>query len=407
MKTIHLKYPNRKLNGTLALSGSKSISNRLLMLQKLAAQEIDIINLSDSQDTQILNQILTKDAESYDAYHAGTSFRFATAYFSIQQGVQFITGSEQLRKRPIAPLVTALNNLGADISYIEKEGFAPIKIGSFTKQDKRRISIAGDVSSQHISALCMLAPVLPKGLIIDIKGQLVSQPYLQMTLAMMENFGIHYNWEDSIIEIAPQAYHLPKQYIVESDWSSASYYYAMISLVEKGRLKIKHLSEKSTQADQVIVELARHFNVKSYFEDNEVTLVKEGNKSINDFSYDFISCPDLAQTVAVMCAGLGVHANLSGLQTLRIKETDRISALAKELAKTGIDVAETPNGLELKGKTEKYSEEFESYQDHRMVMCLACLSVLGEVQIKNPEVVTKSYPNFWKDLQALGFIINV
>lgn len=410
MRVIRLSHPTGKLTGKVRLDGSKSISNRILIIRALCDAHFELNHLSSSDDTTTLKNLLADASDVYDAHHAGTTFRFLTAYLSIQEGTQELTGSERMKERPIGPLVDALRQLGADIDYIENEGYPPLKIKSFDKENyNRTISVKADISSQYITALLLIAPSLPKGLELSLVGDLVSEPYLNMTLSALSEFGISFQKENGKITILPQQYQA-KTYDVEADWSAASYYYSIVALAKSCDIQLDGLFSESIQGDAKIKDISTLFGVNSKFRNGSLFLKKEGNGKENVF-YDFINQPDLTQTVAVMCAGLGTKAEFTGLKTLKIKETDRITALQNELKKIGSDMplGRIDHGQEYYEINEKVNfknvPRFATYKDHRMAMAFAPLALIHPIEIESPEVVSKSYPAFWEDLQSLGFVI--
>lgn len=407
--TYQIRKANRTIKGKLTLDGSKSISNRVLIIRALCDEDFPINYLSTSRDTETLNELLQTKEAIFDAGAAGTTFRFMTAFLALQKGTQVLTGSERMKQRPIAVLVDALRQLGASIDYLEKEGYPPLKINAPTSFGaSNKLTIAANVSSQYISALLMIAPTLPNGLALHLDGKIVSRPYIEMTLRLMEYFGVEHEWNGNDITIIPQKYQA-KAFDVEADWSAASYYYAMAAFADELDLYLDGLGQLQLQGDAVLTEMMNHFGVQTTFTKTGIHLTKT-KLSKEKFEWDFIRCPDIAQTLAVVCAGKGVEGIFTGLETLRIKETDRILALQNELAK----VQCTFNAIDHKNDKEFFSVNgiakltqpiFPTYEDHRMAMAFAPLSMLGTIQIEEPKVVGKSYPNFWKDIQTLGFEI--
>lgn len=390
------------INGTITLDGSKSISNRALIIRALCDSNFDIAQLSTSDDTKAMLGALTQQKTTIDVGAAGTTMRFLTAYFALQKGEWLLTGSERMKQRPIGVLVEALQQLGASIEYVESSGCPPLKIIGKALEG-RKVSMSAGVSSQYLSALLMIAPVLKNGLQLALIGDLVSKPYLMMTLRLMEYFGVQHEWLGNRIAIAPQHYN-SKNFVVESDWSAASYPYALVALSESADLYLNGLQPNSLQGDSVLPEIMAHFGVKTSFTDKGIHLSKQGDVCTH-FDYDFIACPDLAQTIAVVCAGLQVSARFTGLQTLSIKETDRTAALRIELAKFGVDFYQKGDAWILKPKAGKTATLpiVKTYHDHRMAMAFAPLALrYGELIIDNPMVVTKSYPNYWEDMASLG-----
>lgn len=412
--TLRVFKPDRKLQGTVALDGSKSISNRALIVLALAGADPNrwLSGISSAADTQTMLQLLGQDANAYNAGDAGTTFRFLTAYLALQPGEQLLTGSARMLERPVGPLVEALRKLGADIRYRGKEGYPPLLIGE-TKQRTQSIGVAAHVSSQFLTALLLIGPYLPQGLEIVPEGPLVSRPYVEMTLALMRHFGAAVAWRGESLVVSPGAY-APRHLNVEPDWSAASYWYAMAALATQADLSLPGLQEHSWQGDAVLSTVMQEFGVQTVFEGSGVRLIKTESPAPTLFEMDFLDCPDIAQTLAVLCAGLGTQGIFSGLETLSIKETDRIGALQKELSKVGVSFIRLP-AHSSKNITDKpyYALEgradlspiprFSTYGDHRMAMAFAGLSMLGRIEIEQAGVVSKSYPQFWEHLKQSGF----
>ncbi|WP_375578596.1 3-phosphoshikimate 1-carboxyvinyltransferase [Marivirga tractuosa] len=394
---------------SINLPSSKSESNRLLIMNALSGEKITIENLSSARDTQTLIRLLKneKDLNTFDVLDAGTAMRFLTAYFAVSTKKEVvITGTERMQKRPIGILVNALKSIGAEISYENEEGYPPLRIKSFQKQTSSKISIPGNISSQYISALLMIAPSLPQGLEINIEPPVFSKPYIDMTLGLMQLSGIQYSQNDYLISIKHQNYQESKQ-SVESDWSAASYWFSIIAQSEIGRkVFLKGLKSKSFQGDNVIKDIAKDFGVSFQFQENGVLLEKTDIVRKKTLKLDFKKCPDLAQTVLPCAASLNIDLEMTGLESLRIKETDRISALQNELSKFNCQLTEPEKGtwkLESSIFTAKENIEIETYEDHRMAMGFAPLALKTGIQIKDIEVVNKSYPSFWEDLELFGF----
>lgn len=411
-----ISHPTKKIEGEITLTASKSESNRALLIRALCQEKFEIDNLALAQDTTTLDTLLKLSATqhgfalTHDVGAAGTTMRFLSAFFATKMGTHILTGSERMKKRPIGILVNALRDLGASIEYMEEEGFPPLKIhGSVLKGGK--IEMDGNVSSQFVSALLLIAPELQNGLVIKFKGHLTSRPYINMTLKMMEEFGVYGQWHDNSISVSHQNYHIKRDvgymYKVEGDWSSASYWYAIAALSETTNLTIKGLKNTSLQGDAIVAAIFTFFGVKTEYISDGIRITKQ---KVNDehFGFDFSDCPDLAQTVAVVVAALKIPSLFNGLHTLRIKETDRVQALKIELKKIGVQV-EILNDNSIKINNESLVNNplsIETYEDHRMAMAFACLSLKHDsVLIESPEVVKKSYPNFWKDLKHLGFSV--
>ncbi|WP_282778068.1 3-phosphoshikimate 1-carboxyvinyltransferase [Phaeodactylibacter xiamenensis] len=408
--TLTLSRPEGTLTGEITLAGSKSISNRALMIRALSGADFPIHKLANARDTVLLEALLQTTDHTLDAGAAGTTFRFLTAYLSMQPGEQVLTGTERMKQRPIGVLVDALRKLGAKIDYLEQQGYPPLRIGApdgFGKANT--LSIAANTSSQYISALLMLAPTLPEGLRLQLEGEIVSRPYIEMTLSLMSYFGVSHQWEGQTIIVPPQSY-VGKPFTVEADWSAASYYYAMAAIAPETDLRLNGLFRESVQGDAVLSEMMTEFGVETHFDEAGVRLKKRAGAEVPDeFTWDFLKCPDLAQTLAVCCAAVGTSGTFCGLETLRIKETDRILALQQELQKVNANLIELPptgerTYFQTQGKTLFGSTPtFATYEDHRMAMAFAPLAMQHPIEIEEPEVVVKSYPDFWKDLQKIGF----
>jgi 3-phosphoshikimate 1-carboxyvinyltransferase len=411
-----LSKPDRTLKGEITLTASKSESNRALIIQALSREPIKLNNLAKAKDTQTLIEILDKDKNhykdniEYDVGPAGTTMRFLTAYFATKPGTRILTGSERMKQRPIKPLVDVLNNLGAKITYLEKEGYPPLKITG-TLLTRNQVEIDGSMSSQYTTALLLISPQLFNGLVLQFKGEVTSRPYINMTLEIMEHFNVVGTWEGSSISVSNQQYSAEEDetYTIEADWSAVSYWYSMAALATEVDLKIMGLNENSLQGDRTLKDIYTMFGVRTEFIEGGIHLTKS-KPVMQAIGLDFSDCPDVAQTVAVTAAGLKIPILLSGLHTLKIKETDRISAIINELKKFGVNAVETlPNTIEIK----EYPPELSipqlavsTYDDHRMAMAFAPLAlVCKSITIENPEVVDKSYPGFWDDLKKIGFVI--
>ncbi|SEL83963.1 3-phosphoshikimate 1-carboxyvinyltransferase [Parapedobacter koreensis] len=418
IRALKLSHPAKSLNGTVRLTGSKSESNRALIIQALSGGKVRIENLSSAADTVTLQHALDTvvagrlaDGEAQqtvvDIGPAGTAMRFLTAYLSITEGHYLLTGSERMKQRPIGILVDALNVLGADVQYAEATGYPPLAIQGGFKQQTAHIRVKGDVSSQYLSALLLIAATLPQGINLQIEGELTSRPYLTMTLDMLAEAGIRHQWEADTISIHPQVAS-PCQLIIEPDWSAASYWYAMAALAEEANLFLPNLKSSSLQGDAAIVDIMAHFGVASSFEAGGLRIQKTTTHSEKEL-FDFKECPDLAQTVIVCAAALRRDCAFTGLHTLKIKETDRIAALQNELGKFGVKLVEDGAiyHLQTKGLCNPEQLAFDTYEDHRMAMAFAPLALIfNQVQINEPNVVEKSYPDFWKHLKEQGFVIS-
>lgn len=410
-----ISNPGRKLKGNIALTASKSESNRALIIQALCEEKFEIRNLAPAQDTQILQKILkngnfAEGAENYfDVGPAGTSMRFLTAYLATRPGTHVITGSERMKNRPVGILVKALRELGANIEYLEKEGFAPLKIKG-CKLKGGEVEMDGSVSSQFVSALLLISTEFQNGLVIRFQGDVTSRPYINMTLKMLEEFRVYGQWQENAISVSKQTYHKKSEgdysYSVEADWSAASYWYAIAALAEEADLEIYGLKHPSLQGDAIVSDVFTFLGVKTEYIEGGIKLSKSHVKD-EHFGFDFSDCPDIAQTVAITASAMGIPSFFNGLHTLRIKETDRIEAMKTELKKIGTEVVVEGNTM---GSTPAVSISnpgaINTYDDHRMAMAFTSLAMkLDHVDIQDAEVVKKSYPGFWDDLKKLGFVV--
>ncbi len=387
----------------ITLPASKSIANRALIIDALSGGHSTIENLSEARDTQTMKRLLNSGDHVLDVLDAGTTMRFLTAYLAVSEKSNVLTGTERMRQRPIKVLVEALLELGANISYLEDAGFPPIKIDTFGEQRSNRLQVRGDISSQYISALLMIAPTLPRGLTLELTGKVGSKPYIAMTLSVMESFGVKANWENNWVEVPPQAYQ-PTHYYVEPDWSAASYWYSIAALSTGGDITLRDLKEVSLQGDSVIANLMKPLGVATTFTDEGAVLHR--TKHVEHTSIDFTHCPDLAQTIAVVCAVKGITCEMTGLESLRIKETDRIAALQNELGKLGSKIVEDEGKWQLMPSNNPMDDQeitVKTYEDHRMAMAFGPLATHMDVSILDPAVVNKSYPGYWKDLQRASF----
>jgi len=397
----------RSLNGNIQLPASKSISNRALIINAMAgsAHTDFLLNLAECDDTMVMTKALSFGSNKIDIGAAGTSMRFLTAFLAGREGEWILTGSPRMQNRPIRLLVDALNQLGADITYMEKDGFPPLKIRG-RKLQGGSISIDGGISSQYLSALMMAAPAMEQGLILTIEGALISKPYFQMTLEMMRLWGVESSWNGTTVVIEPQTYQ-QRPFTIESDWSGASYWYEMLSLAEEGEVFLKGLFRDSLQGDARVAEWFEPLGIHTEYEVEGVRLSKTSAK-VDYFEVDLTDQPDLAQTFAMTCALNAIPFRLTGLQSLKIKETDRLKALVDESAKLGFVFAASQDSiLEWTGETcTMYAIPIETYEDHRMAMAFAPAALAyGIIRINHPEVVSKSYPNFWNDLKEAQFHI--
>ena len=400
-KKIQLNIKAESLNISINLPASKSISNRALILNALAYSPYDIQNLSDCDDTQVTMKALDSNDRTFDIGAAGTAMRFLTAFLSKTVGEWVITGSERMKQRPVKLLVDALNSLGARIEYIEKEGFPPLRIfGSVLTGGEIRVN--GGVSSQYISALMMIAPFMQNGLKIILEGNVISVPYIRMTMSMMKEYCVKVNFENNVIEIEPQTYQ-PIKYKVESDWSAASYWYEILSIAGKGQIFLSGLNQNSYQGDSKVAELFMQLGVKTKYQPEGVLLTTTKNNVLK-FEYNFVNQPDLAQTFAVTCCLKNIPFHFNGVESLKIKETNRIAALTNELHKLGYVLNEPVEGqLAWNGERCEPAKEISiaTYEDHRMAMAFAPTAMVTPITIEHPEVVSKSYPNFWEDFSQL------
>ena len=385
------------------ITGSKSESNRLLLLQALYPN-IEISNVSNSDDSKLMQKALSSDSSIVDIHHAGTAMRFLTAYFSLQERREItLTGSSRMQERPIKILVDALRDLGADISYLKNEGYPPLKIKGHTLT-KHQVTLAANVSSQYISALLLIAPRLKKGIELTLKGKITSVPYIKMTLNLLEQIGVITSFKDNKIIVKPINEVAAKKLVVESDWSSASYFYSIVALSNVGtKIELSSYKLNSLQGDSVLSSIYKDFGVETVFNNTSITLTKVDSQ-LNHVSYNLANAPDIAQTIAITCLGLGVSCHLTGLHTLKIKETDRLAALKTEIEKFGTQVEISNDSLTVSKINPLASKvDVETYHDHRMAMAFAPLAIKTTFNILEANVVTKSYPDFWNDLKNIGF----
>jgi 3-phosphoshikimate 1-carboxyvinyltransferase len=384
----------------IPLPSSKSESNRVLIIDALTEGENTITNLAEARDTQTMIRLLKQNPAIFDVLDAGTTMRFLTAYAAVTNQHKVMTGTPRMCERPIGILVDALRHIGAEIHYMNKEGFPPLAIHGMAEQVNNKVTIRGDVSSQYISAMLMIAPLLPKGLEITLEGKVGSRTYIEMTLELMKQFGIDYTWEKDTIKVTHQAYK-PTVFSVESDWSGASYWFSLLACADKGELFLEGVKENSLQGDSAIVDIMDRLGVKSEFKEGGVKLTKQKVKGLA--SWDFTHCPDLAQTVAVTCAIIGQKSEFTGLESLRIKETDRIFALQQELAKFNAQLLEGENEVFTLIPSVQMPHEvrIHTYDDHRMAMAFMPLMTKTNIFIEDPEVVNKSYPSFWKHVSLI------
>ena len=406
--SLTLTWPGGPLGGTALLPASKSESNRALIIRALAGGgQLD--NLSDANDTQLMQRLLADPAAAeLNAEDAGTVMRFLTAYLAVTDRRALLTGTARMRERPIGVLVDALRELGATITYEEKEGYPPLRLAGWQPKELdgselAELSVRGDISSQYISALLMIAPLLPGGLLVRLTGKVGSRPYIRMTQALMQHFGADCRDLGTAVQVRPQPYQ-PAAYTVESDWSAASYWYALVALAPAGSaVTLPGLRRYSWQGDQAIAGIMAQLGVATEYVENGVRLTQTPPAAAA--AQDFTDCPDLAQTVAVVAAALDVPFDLTGLESLRIKETDRIAALQTELAKFGGALTDLGAGrFRVSGTSFRVdSQTVATYHDHRMAMAFAPLALRGPLTVEAPQVVRKSYPTFWDELRKVGF----
>jgi 3-phosphoshikimate 1-carboxyvinyltransferase len=413
---VNLKIQNSKFkiqNLILKITGSKSETNRLLLLQALYPNLV-LENTSTSDDSEVMIKALgaqypipKTQYPKIDVHHAGTAMRFLTAYFAAQDGFEVqLTGSSRMKERPIKILVDALNQLGAEITYFEKEGFPPLKIKG-KKLTESKVSLPANVSSQYISALLLIAPKLENGLELTLEGEITSVSYIKMTLALLNEIGVETSFVENKIIVKPQSAIQNSEFAIESDWSSASYWYSIVALSEIGtQITLSSFKENSLQGDFALVEIYKNFGVETVFNTNHMLLRKVENLKPETLNLKLNNSPDIAQTIAVTCFGLGISCHLTGLHTLKIKETDRLEALKIELTKLGAAISITNDSLILEqSENIKPNIRISTYQDHRMAMAFAPLALKVPIIIENAEVVSKSYPTFWEDLAAFNFSV--
>lgn len=395
-------YKTNQISGLVKnLPASKSISNRAIIIKALAGDTAKLVNLSDANDTRLMLKLVSSKAQTLDVEDAGTTMRFLTAYKSISNQPCTITGTDRMKQRPIKILVDALQIIGAEIEYPEHDGFPPVNIIRFAGQKAREITIRGDVSSQYISALMMIAPMLTQGLEIRFEGKITSRPYLEMTAKLMRQFGASVEFTDTRINIPHQTYKATT-ITVESDWSAASYWFAFTALSAKAEITLPNITLDSLQGDRVIIDIMKQLGVHAELEGSNLVLTKKDH--VGEISWDFTDCPDLAQTVAVVCAAKNITGKFTGLESLRIKETDRIKALQTELGKIGALFTEKNGTWILTPASTQIPTGilFNTYLDHRMAMAFAPLSALADIILEDPAVTRKSYPKFWDDVARTG-----
>nr|WP_309756258.1 3-phosphoshikimate 1-carboxyvinyltransferase [Flavobacterium sp.] len=398
--------------GSLNITGSKSETNRLLLLQALFPN-ITLENTSNSDDSEVMSKALANsqltihNSQLIDIHHAGTAMRFLTAYFAVSEGSEVIlTGSQRMQERPIKVLVEALEQLGAKITYEKEVGYPPIRIIG-QKITKSQVSIPANVSSQYISALLLVAPKLHGGIEITLVGEITSVPYIKMTLALLNDLDIKTSFEGNVITVYPKQEVASTVMTVESDWSSASYFFSIVALSKNSTIALSSYKQTSLQGDSALVEIYKQMGVDTHFQGNKMTLVKQSDFKLENLNLELNNTPDIAQTIVVTCLGLGIGCHLTGLHTLKIKETDRLEALRIELTKLGATISVTNDRLTLVASDKiNHNIKIATYNDHRMAMAFAPLALKVPIVIENAEVVSKSYPDFWEDLKSLGFKIS-
>lgn len=400
-----ISHTSKSINADLILPPSKSISNRALIIQALCQSKPKLLNLSKSSDTQSLVQALQPTSKTIDIGDAGTSMRFITAYLSQHEGSYILTGSDRMKERPIGHLVEALNSIGADINYLEKDGFPPLAINGKALEGGK-VDIFTSVSSQFVSALLLIAPTLKKGLSLSLKGEVLSKPYIKMTLDIMRYFGIQSSWTNNTIEVEPQNY-VSKDLKVESDWSALAFILQAMSIAKSAQVSISGLSKDSWQGDSYVLNLFEKFGLQYEFKDEKLYL-KKLNKGLNgDYNVNLIDTSDLAQAYCCTLSALSKSAKIKGLNNLKLKESHRLKALHMELNKIGQNNRYSKGTIQLESSVlHTPTESFDSHNDHRMAMCLAPFALLFDIKIKNVEVVNKSYPSYWEDLKKMGFTIS-
>ncbi|GAB3325771.1 3-phosphoshikimate 1-carboxyvinyltransferase [Larkinella ripae] len=406
MNAVRLTPPTDSVRATIPLASSKSESNRALIINALSGFKGILHNVSAARDSQTMIRLLQSEEAVADVLDAGTTMRFLTAYFAVTGQHKTLTGTPRMCERPIGILVDALRKLGAEIEYLKKDGFPPIATKGFSGNGTNRLAIRGDVSSQYISALLMIAPTLPDGLTLELTGEVGSRPYIEMTLRQMEHFGVptRADWTRKTITVPPTPY-TPADYAIESDWSGASYWFSMLALAgdDAAEIELLGLKKDSLQGDSAIVDIMRPLGVESHFTDNGVVLTKKPAQA--SLAWDFTDCPDLAQTVAVCCAVRNIPLTLTGIESLKIKETDRVMALQTELQKIGAELVEVEKNTRYEVRAVQDVSAiptFATYDDHRMAMAFAPVAMSRIVVIEEPGVVAKSYPSFWEDMAKVA-----
>lgn len=403
MQAVTVYPPLAPIQAKIQLAASKSESNRALIINALSNFGGQLSNVSAARDTQTMLRLLQSSETVADVLDAGTTMRFLTAYFAVTGQNKTMTGTPRMCERPIGILVDALRTLGADITYLGKDGYPPTQLNGFTYSGENEVRIRGDVSSQYISALLMVGPTLPEGITLELTGEVGSRPYIEMTLQQMVAFGATFeaDWEQKIIRVPAQKY-TPTHYQVESDWSGASYWYSVVALAEQAEVELLGLKENSLQGDSAIVDIMRQMGVESTFTAQGVLLTKIPAQEA--FAWDFTDCPDLAQTVAACAVVKGITVTMTGIESLKIKETDRVAALQAELPKIGGELVEVESNTQYvvrRTVAPTTQPTIETYDDHRMAMAFAPVGMVMPIVIEEPHVVAKSYPSFWEDLKKV------
>lgn len=408
MKSVIVNTPDAPVKAEIMLAASKSETNRALIIDALTGFKCQLSNISEARDSQTMQRLLNENSDTADVIDAGTTMRFLTAFFTVSGQSKIMTGTPRMCERPIGILAEALKTIGGKLEYLDKDGYPPLKIHGFEYNGNNQVTVPGNVSSQYISALLLVAPSLPEGLEIRITGEVGSKPYIEMTLQQMAQFGIQYdaNWQEQVIRVMANPYK-PTTYQIESDWSGASYWYSIVALAPSAEVELLGLKKNSLQGDSAIAKIMDHLGVESTFTERGVLLTKK--PAATSISWDFTDCPDLAQTVAVCCAVKNIHLFMTGVESLKIKETDRVYALQEELRKLGAELTEVKTNEAYEVRKVAMIEEsvvpvIETYDDHRMAMAFAPVGMVRPIEILEPGVVVKSYPGFWNDLSRVTSI---
>ena len=401
---IEISSLNKTIYGSIGLESSKSISNRLLIIKELCKTKFEIQNLSNSKDTEILNELLDsfKTRKDINCEDAGTALRFAVAFLTTKKGIWKVLGSKRMHERPIKPLIDCLIELGAEIKYLEKEGFPPIEIKS-KKLKSKKLSLSGDISSQFISALLLVAPTIENGLILEITSKVLSKPYIDMTLDLMRQFGIEHSWENKLIKVEQQNY-LAKNIKIENDWSAASFWYSFLALSKSGEIKIPNLYANSIQGDSVLSSIYLKLGIKTEFNKDSIVINKTKNIA-KEIELDLSNHPDLALPIIITCCGLGIKAHLMGLENLKLKESNRLECIKKELEKFNVICSISDSSIKIKENQNivQPKSTIECHNDHRIAMSIAplCMKV-NSIKFDNKNIVNKSYPKFWEDFDRVS-----